>query len=1057
VTDSIPILRLLVWLGAAFVVPAGVWIGVYFLTHRGRPKNLAVGWLGGAAIGAGAAGLYLAGVGLWLLARRLGVERLGQLDLRFGRPWLLLAALVAVPMVALAWRNLAAVGRGRRVLAVVLRALVVLVLAVLLADPLLARRNDRVSLVAVLDRSLSVPGPLQEQAREYLRQALRRRQTADRLSVINVAEDAVIEQLDGPRMAIREREMSLRGEQTDLAAGVQLGMAVAGPESAARFLLVSDGNETEGDLREAARIAAANGIPIDVLPLTYENEREVFLKRLVAPPNAAGGQTISLRFVLASAAATRGRLHLSLNGAPLDLDPAGDGVAAPVALKPGTNVKTISLPVGTRGLHRFEATFVPDDPADDAFAQNNRASAMTHVAGPGHILVVDPDGKAGAALAEALRESGIDLEHVRPDAFPRSLPEMLDTDAVVLANTSASAFTEGQQDLMCHFVRELGGGLIMIGGPESFGAGGWIGSPVAEVLPVDLDPPQKRQLPQGTLVLVIDRSGSMSGQKLLLCKRAAVAALYALSRLDYIGVVMFDTEAEWVIPLQKAEDKERIGREIRGVPQGGGTDMYPAMQEARTALAGRKGIRHVILLTDGMTAGPDCRPLAVAMKEDGITISTVSAGRDADLRLLDYIARTAGGRFYHIVNPKVLPQVFVKEAQTIRRALINEEDFMPKIVGGLSELVRGMRTAPQLNGYVVTAPKGGAAELIMTGPEDDPVLAAGQAGVGRSVAFTSSADTRWAAQWVAWGGFVRFWEQAVRWAAKSRQPGECVVFADVQGRDVTITAEALDSEGEFVQYTGLTGRVVTPGMDAEELGLVQVGPGQYRARFRAAESGSYLVNLRYRKAGGGGGMVQTVVSIPYAAEFNDLSDNAGLLDEVARQTGGRVLTGPPEEAELFSRAGLQFPQTPLPIAQALMGAWLVLFLLDVASRRLAVDVGAAARRADAWLRGLGRARRGEEDAHLARLRKRTQKVRRQIGGRGAVREAARRWDAPADAAAEMPDERERKEEAAEVAARSAPPEKEESQSPGPSTGESHLDRLLKARRRARTRAEDEDD
>ncbi len=951
-------------------------------------------------------------------------------------------------------------GRGRRLLATVVRALVVVLLAVLLADPLLARRHDRVSLVTIFDRSLSVPGPLQEQARAYLLEALAERETTDRLSVINVGERAVIEQLDSGRMEVREREMGLRGEQTDLAAGVQLGMAIVPPESAVRFLLVSDGNETTGDLREASRIAAANGIPIDVLPLTYQHEREVFLRRLAAPSTAGSGQTVSLRFVLGSTSVARGKLLLSLGGQPVDLDPTSDGVGAEVELKPGTNVKTISLPVGTRGLHEFEAAFVPDGPTDDTLAQNNKATSMTYVAGPGHILVVDQDGESSAALVAALRESGIDLEYARADAFPQSLPELLDTDAVVLVNTSASAFNEAQQELICHFVRELGGGLVMVGGPQAYGAGGWIGSSVAEVLPVDVDPPHKKQMPKGALVLMMHSCEMPMGN--YWGKQVALAAIGTLSRLDEAGVISYgwDTDQLWDYPLGPVGDKRKLRSAIQNMQMGDMPDFGGPMQEAYDALVNSGAAqKHVIMISDGDPAMPSGQ-LMNLYQMAGITVTGVAVfpHSPADVASLQRIAQVTGGRFYNVKDPKTLPQIFIKEAQTVKRALINEEDFLPKVVGGLSELVRGMRGVPQLSGYVLTGPKGGAAEMLITGPEDDPVLAAWQVGVGRCVAFTSSADPRWAAQWIAWGGFTRFWEQTVRWAAKSRQAAECVVFADVQGRDVTVTAEALDSEGNFIQYTGLTGRVVTPGMTAQELGLVQVGPGQYRARFRAGEAGSYLVNLRYQKAGGGGGMVQTIVNVPYAPEFRDLTDNAGLLDEVARETGGRVLTGPPDEVNLFAREGLVFPRTLLPLAQALMGVWLVLFLCDVGSRRLAVDVGAAMRRADAWLRTFGRGGRGEEAAHIARLQRRTQRLRRQMEGKGAAREAAReaarRFEAPAGAGAEMPDEKERPERPRPTAP-PAPEEKEEVAGPEPSTGASHLDRLLKARRRARKRGEDQ--
>ncbi len=967
---------------------------------------------------------------------------------RFAHPWWLLAALVVVPLVYLSWRPLEAAGKVRRGVSVAIRALGVLVLASVLAEPVLVRVHDRVTVIAVLDRSLSVPEAVADGARTWLQAAAAAgRGPDDRFAVLSVAERAVIERLGGAKATVDERVLSLTGEQTNLAAGVEMALAIAPADTAVRLLVASDGNETAGDLRETVRVAAAGGIPIDVLGLKYRHPREVFLKRLVSPAMATRGQTVALRFVLASTAEARGRLSLSLGDRPVDLDPTSDALAAPLRLKAGTNVKTISLPVGSRGLHEFKAEFIPDDPSQDGLVRNNRASSVTYVEGPGHVLVVDGDGRSAAPLVRALTEAGLEARGRGVGDLPSNLAGLVDTDAVLLANVAATDLSFAQQEMLGHYVRELGGGIVMTGGPQSFGAGGWIGSPLADVLPVDLDPPQKKEMPEGVLVLIIDRSGSMSGRKLQLCKGAAIAAMRTLSRLDTVGVIMFDTRAEWVVPLQRAEDKTAIGRAIRRVPEGGGTDMHPAMVAARNALAGRRGRRHIVLLTDGQTGGPDCRIPAAAMGRAGITISTVAIGQDADGRLLRTIAKLGRGRFYPVRDARLLPQVFIKEALTVKRSLIQEQAFTPAVAASMNPMVRGLEGVPPLDGYVLTAPKGGVAEMLIVGPEDDPVLAAWQTGVGRAVAFTSSTDGRWDGPWAAWGGFGSFWEQAARWVGRSRESPDCVVFADVDGRRVTLTAEAMDSEGNFVQFAGITGRVVTPDMEARTLELVQSGPGQYRAAFTAGPPGSYLASLRYRKAGpeGGTGTVQAVVTIPYATEFRDLEDNVALLAEAARETGGRVLPADPEEADLYSRAGLTLPETPLPVGQWVMMGWVALFLVDVAARRLVVPwAKIAAMPGGVWRRVFVRAER-KEDARIAALQSRTRRLRVHMKGRRRDATAARRFEAPEGAAPEMPEA-----PAVESAAAREPREQAAPEPETPAgTGASHLDRLLDARRRAR--------
>ena len=1025
---------------------------------------------------------------------------IASVALHFNQPWWLLVALSVVPMAWLAWRPLAGVGSKRRALAIAVRVLVVLLLAALLADPMLTQTHDQITLVALVDRSQSVPEPLEQAALNYLAQAVTRRRPEDRLAVINVAEAAVIEKLASADTEIRQRSTSLLGDQTNLAAAVQMGLAIAPPASAVRLLVVSDGNETTGDLREAARVTAANRIPIDVLPLRYHHEHEVVFDRLVSPATARSGETISLRFVLASTGPARGKIYLSLNGRPVNLDPSetrrggggGGGVGADVQLKAGTNVKTISMPVGTRGLHEFEATFVPDDSSQDTLPQNNKAGSMTYVSGPGHVLVVDEDGRAGSAVVAGLAAAGIETKRARPEEFPQQLPELLDTDAVVLMGVPCDGFSYAQQELLVTYVKELGGGLVMVGGPHSFGAGGWIGSPVAEVLPIDLDPPQKKQMPKGALVLIMHSCEMPRGN--YWGKQVAAAAVGTLSRLDLAGVLSWGWERGrmWDFPLGPVGDKQAIHSAINLMQMGDLPDFGPPMQEAYNALVKCDAAqKHVIIISDGDPQPPSAA-LLQQFKEAGITVSGVAVYPHTNMEVtsLTRIAQATGGRFYHVTDANLLPQIFIKEAQTVRRALINEVAFTPRVIGPQSEILRGLPSMPPLNGYVLTGPRGGASELLMVGPEEDPILAAWQVGVGRCAAVTTSADSRWAPGWLSWGGFNRFWEQTVRWTARSRHPPECVVFADVQGRQVTLTVEGMDKDGNFVQFSSLAGRAIGPDMVATDLALTQVGPGQYRARFTAGRSGSYLVNLKYQRGAAGktpadvaqppsavnpehaqpgaagpqaSNMVQSVVTVPYAPEFRDLSDNAPLLEEIARETGGRVLPPDPAKVDLFDRAGLVLPESAQPLTKPLILLWLVLFLLDVAVRRLAIDVPAAAGRAAGWLRSFLPARAAQKAVAVDRLRTRTQKVREQLAGRPpdpsnvaqpppnvaqpppAVYYAAERFEAPEGASPPMP------EIEGEAAAAPPPPVPASApeQKPAPPAAGSHLDRLREARRRAR--------
>ena len=969
----------------------------------------------------------------------------------FAEPWWLLACLLVVPVIWLARRSLGTLGRFRRVLAVALRCAVIIILSVLLARPMLTRKNQRLTLIVVIDRSQSIPPDLQQAGLEYLRRALAAKDPRDRLAVVDIAEVASISKLPSVDTELRQRNLTLRGDQTRLADGIQMAMAIAPPDTAVRILLISEGNQTAGDLKEAAQLAAANKIPIDVLPIYYNYDREVIFKRLAVASRARSGQTVSLRFILSSTSNTRGRLLLNLNDKPVDLAPGSEQIAAPVELQPGTNVKTVSVPLGSRGIHEFDAVFIPDDPNADRITQNNRASAITYVAGPGHVMVVDADGSTAPTLSRALQNSDIDVRNVPAPEFPDNLVNLMSTDAVILVNTDISHFTYEQQEMLCRYVTDLGGGLIMVGGAQSFGAGGWIGSPVADVLPIDLDPPQKKQLPKGALVLIMHACEMPKGN--YWGKRVATVAIKTLSRLDLAGVLAYNWQGsgDWVFPLAEVGDKKAVVAAIDNMVMGDMPSLHTHLQEAYDKLSVCEAAqKHVIVISDG-DPQPPTKQLLNQCRQAGITVTgvVIFPHNPNDKQSLLRVARLTGGRFYDVTNPHQLPQIFIKEAQVVRRSLIVEETFSPSLTFSLTQIIKGLNfPLPNLDGYVLTGPKGGLSQVIFSSNEGDPVLATCQSGLGRCVAFTSSVDSRWAANWLQWPGFERFWEQTVRWAARPAQSSDCEVFADVQGRDVTVNVEALDQEGDFLQLANIEGQVIAPDASAKPVELTQIGPGQYRGRFRAGGSGSYVVNLRYRRLGETAKtrLAQATVTVPFAPEFRDLSDNAPLLKEVGEISGGRILGADPNQVELFDYSGVKFPETHLPLTRKLMFIWLALFLADVAVRRIAVDFRAAARRIVTVARSLRGGRKAGQT--IDRLKLARQKLREQLAARSAESTASRRYQGADKYSAEAPVARTQTKAEPEP---KKPPEKVKPAAKEPQPERSHIDQLLKAKRKAAER------
>ena len=298
---------------------------------------------------------------------------------------------------------------------------------------------------------------------------------------------------------------------------------------------------------------------------------------------------------------------------------------------------------------------------------------------------------------------------------------------------------------------------------------------------------------------------------------------------------------------------------------------------------------------------------------------------------------------------------------------------------------------------------------------------------------------------------MRFWEQAVRWAAKPSQSADCEVFADVQGRQVTINVEAIDAEGKFIQFANIEGQIIAPDVSTGPLELTQIGPGQYHGQFQAGASGSYIVNLRYKKLADETttNFTHTTVTIPFAPEFRDLTDNTPLLKEVSDISGGRILSSDPNQANLFDYTGLKFPETEMPLIRPLMIIWLALFLLDVAARRVILDIRAISRRAAAFVR-LKKFER-KTDQTLDRLRARRQTLRDQLSARKADQSASRRYQAGEDYRGEMPTTKTVKQAETKVEKK---PEKSVPEKTQAAEDSSHIQRLLRAKHKS---AEDRQD
>jgi Mg-chelatase subunit ChlD len=916
------------------------------------------------------------------------------------------------------FRSLAGLGRVRRLAVLLLRTAVLVLLIMATAEVQWVRTNDRLTVIYLLDQSASIPPEHRHSMIDYVNEAVRRhREGSDRAGVIVFGREANIEAppFDAGVHVSHTIESRLDSEYTNLAGAVKLAQASFPADSARRIVVISDGNENIGSVQEQVEIARAAGISFDVFPITYPTRTDVAVEKLTVPTDIRKGQAFDMRVVLNNTTPVEPGRSGVLSGRLIVSEKTDDQPVVlseqHIDLPPGKHVFTLRQQIHRPNFYSYEASFVPDDPADDRLRQNNRATAFTHVRGSAQVLLIEDYEHRGEfdVLVDRLRKDNIEVTVRGSNQLFNDLPELQPFDTVVLANVPREHFSDPQIAMLASNTQDLGCGLIMLGGPNSFGAGGWANTDVEKAMPVDFHVKNAKVIPSGALMLVLDCSGSMAGEKLEMSKVAAIAAVKVLGERDYVGVVAFDSAAHWIVPTQKVGDRDRIIARISRLSPGGGTDMYPGMEQGYRSLQSAPGaVKHMIVLTDGQTNGSGFETMANSMMQKGITTTCVAVGRDSAIPLLKSIARVGGGKFYQVDHARAIPRIFMKEATRVAQPLVYEDEkgFRPKLTYP-HEMARGIEgVLPPMTGYVLTTVKDNPlVEVSIVSPappvqENATVLASWTYGLGKTVAFTTDAGARWTTDWTGWSNYDKLFNQMVRWSMRpAGDEGKYTVVTNVADGRVKVIVTALDKDDVFLNFLDLRGSVIGPEMARQPLVMKQTAPGRYIGEFETRDAGNYFMTLG---AGAGKAPLRTGVNISYSPEFRDVEPNVALLTGLAARAPkagppGEVIreTNSPDESSGLLKVN-SF-RHDLPKATSTRDTWPLLawlaaclFFADVFTRRVSVSLAwmlpLAARMRNFLLRRQAAAPPVE---YLDRLRSRKAEVTQSLD----QRRAAVRFDA----------------------------------------------------------------
>ncbi|MFO0549312.1 MAG: VWA domain-containing protein [Polyangiaceae bacterium] len=828
--------------------------------------------------------------------------------------------------------------RLRGVLSDLFFGLTALALALAVVGAELGHKIDRLTVIFAVDRSRSID--LVEGADEIVARELANAENSmrddDLVASVVFGAGATTEIAPHKRKEpVPAQQALVIREGTDIEAAIRRALAEVPADSAARVVLITDGVGTRGDPMAGAAAALAAQVPVDAVVL---EQREVPDLRVVAvrsPQRGDAGETVDLRVVTKAPKAMEVELRVKRDGQLIR--------EGRVAVGAGEDVLRLREKLPDAGLHKYDVEVSTPDGSLDATGEDNGGSTFVRVRGKAAALVLDGDGK-GAFIAEVLRKAEFRVDQAGGAAVPSDLAGFAEYDLVVFGDIAAGSLAPAQIEALAAYVRDFGGGLLLMGGDRSMGPGGYGKSPIEEISPVSFDLKQDERRGSLAEVIGIDISGSMGATvngrtKLELANEAASRSAELLGKGDRLGVEHVDTEVHWTLPLQSVEDKAAIDKAIRSMPVGGGGIIVPITCDAAYEALGSENVnlKHVLLFVDGDDAEETipAKPTVATAKEHGITTSVIALGDGHDVKDLEELASLGGGRFYLIEDATRLPAVFAQETILASRSALIEEPFsaQPGTPGAPTSGI-DFGTAPQLKGYVVTIPKPRAAVHLLAS-EGDPLLATWSVGMGRAGAFTSDLKDRWGVDWTTWAGAARMLAQTSRDLARKWEDERVRLEAEATGGQLRVRATAVGDDGRAHSFRRLTVKVAGPGGFSKELPLEASGAGLYTAALPLDRPGTYMVMARDDVSGEPVGTTGAVLST--GEELRPTGSDRATLERISSFTGGKLRTS---LTKLFDeRAKPRFAYDDV-------SRWLVigaaaLLLLAVAARKLGIP--------EAWL------------------------------------------------------------------------------------------------------------
>lgn len=816
----------------------------------------------------------------------------------FDRAWVLAVAWIPIAWMVFEWRRTARHG------ALVLKAISFFAILFALAEPRLNVSETHVAVAVLVDTSASVTPNDLEHASE-LAGSIADHRGRNWMRVIPFARDTRdLDSAEGNKPWHLRETSGEAGRATDLEAAIREAAAALPAGMVPRIALISDGQQNKGSVARAAWQAKQLGIPIDTYAMNGRPEPALHLESISVPALAFTGEQFPIDVVVSSPKPTAAEVELSADGRKLG--------TTQVQLAAGENPMRMHASLNTPGaLDLSVAIRAPQ-------AGEVRVDQAVTLRQPKVLYVTGDEANMNTHLTSTLAAAQFDVHKTGEFATEK----LDDYQLLVLDNWDLEDVPAPRKAEVEKYVQQ-GGGLLVVGGERNMYVEDKekIEDPLERTLPAKLAPPRS---PEGTaVVLIIDKSSSMEGRKMELARQAAVGVVENLRPIDLVGVLIFDNSFQWAVPMRRAEDRALIKRLISGITPDGGTQIAPALAEAyHRILPTNATYKHIVLLTDGISEEGDSMDLSKEALAKHVTISTVGLGQDVNRGYLEKIAQSAGGKSYFLNEPAGLEQILLRDVMehtgttAVERPLKAEVKKETEILDGVD-----IASAPALKGYVKFVAKPSAETILAI--DRDPLLSRWQYGLGRAAVFASDAKARWAADWVTWKGYDKFWTNVARDLLPHAQSGEATVEFDSANGDLVVDYRL----GREVEEPDKIPEIFAFGPDGFEkpIAVKKIAAGQYRGRLPI---GSREGLFRVRPLAESRAFPETGLYRP-ELELTEYGSNPALLKQVAEFTGGRFQ---PDAKNVFD-AGDRAIASTIQLWPGLLALAVILSLAELILRK----------------------------------------------------------------------------------------------------------------------------